>query len=165
MTYILAAQRDGSPAEMIANFERYQAFLEGSRSRFPPGAHALATSDWYYNFEDHRCPHDAWLEEATIRESAVGEARAQRTVALEIRLLSAYHDGHISFRYPQVFAYRLDASNSGQGHRDWRYDEFRLSDTGHVIHEIEWAGPGATSRWLIEASDVQMTWEPVLAAG
>lgn len=165
MTFILAAQRDGSPAEMIANFKRYQAFLEGSRSRFPPGAHALATSAWYYNFEDHRCPHDAWLEAATIRESVVGEPGERRTVALEIRLLDAYHDGHISFHYPQVFAYRHDAWDSGQAHQDWRYDEFRLSDPGHVLHEIEWAGRGATSRWLIEASDVHMTWEPLSGSG
>ena len=44
---------------------------------------------------------------------------------------------------------------------DWRYDEFRLSPAGHVLHEIEWAGaPSVEARWLIEASDVQLTTYP-----
>jgi hypothetical protein len=101
----------------------------------------------------------------TAREAATDESLAQRTVALEVRLLGAYQDGYISLRYPQVFAYRLDVWDSVQGYREWRYDEFRLSDSGHVIHEIEWAGAEATSRWLIEASDVQMAWEAIRAAG
>jgi hypothetical protein len=165
MTYVLGAQRDGSPAEMLANFERYRAYLADSRTRFPANAYALAIAGWYYDFNDHRCPHDAWLEQVMIREDAADETGGARAVSVEVRLLGAYHDGHIYFRYPRVFAYRLDAWDSGEGHRDWRYDEFRLSETGHVLHEVEWAGAAGTSRWLIEASDVQMRWEPVPAAG
>jgi hypothetical protein len=63
-----------------------------------------------------------------------------------------------------VFTYRLDAWEGEQGHRDWRYDEFRLSEAGHLLHEIEWAGANSTSRWLIEASDVEYTWEPLAAS-
>jgi len=46
------------------------------------------------------------------------------------------------------------------GHDDWRYDEFRLADEGHLIHEIEWWGRGEVARWVIEASDVQFSWYP-----
>jgi hypothetical protein len=63
-----------------------------------------------------------------------------------------------------VFTYRLDAWEGEPGHRDWRYDEFRLSEAGHLLHEIEWAGANSTSRWLIEASDVEYTWEPLAAS-
>jgi hypothetical protein len=160
MTYILAAQRDGSPAAMMANFDRYKAYLRASRSTFPPGAYALATSDWYYDFADHRCPHDAWLEKLTVCEPVEGPTQEQRVLVLELRLLGAYHDGYIILRYPRVFAYRLDTWHGAQGHRDWRYDEFRLSEPGNVVHEIEWAGKDATGRWLIEASDVEFSWEP-----
>jgi len=162
VAYILAAERDGSPAQMLASFQRYRAYLDGLRGRFPAGAYALATSDWYYNPEDHRCPHDAWLEEVAIRELAEGRRHEQRCVRLEIRLLGAYHDGHIVLRYPRVFTYRLDTWDGHDGHRDWRYDEFLLSEGGHVLHEIEWAGPRSTSRWLIEASDVEHSWERIV---
>jgi len=160
MTYILGAQRDCSYAEMKANFERYRAYLKEQRSRFPPAAHALATSDWYYNFDDHRCPHDAWLERLTIEESDQEQGREERTIALRIRLLGAYHDGRIELRYPRVYGYRLDTWDGARGHRDWRFDEFRLSEDGHLLHEIEWAGAEATCRWLIEASDIEFSWEP-----
>lgn len=33
--------------------------------------------------------------------------------------------------------YHLVAGALGQGHRDWRYDEFRLDEKGRLIHEIE----------------------------
>jgi hypothetical protein len=56
---------------------------------------------------------------------------------------------------------RCDVWAADRDHRDWRYDEFRLSAAGHVLHEIEWAGPSSTSRWLIEASDVEYRWEPL----
>jgi len=39
----------------------------------------------------------------------------------------------------------------------WRYDEFRLSENGHLLQEIEWA---TGSRWLIEANDVEFNWRP-----
>lgn len=46
------------------------------------------------------------------------------------------------------------------GHRDWRYDEFRLSKHGGVEHEIERCGPTATGTWLIEAAAVEYRWLP-----
>ena len=53
------------------------------------------------------------------------------------RMLGAYDDGFIEFYYPSVVRYCLDASDSAEGHRDWRYDEFRVSERGHVIHDHE----------------------------
>jgi hypothetical protein len=73
MTYILAAQRDGSPAEMRAGFQRYREYLEQSQSLFPRHAFALATSGWYYGFGDHRCPHEHGL-----RRSRSGKPKRAR---------------------------------------------------------------------------------------
>jgi hypothetical protein len=78
---------------------------------------------------------------------------------MRVRLLGAYHDGHIELTYPRVFAYRFETQPRG-GHHDWRYDEFRLTEEGHVIHEIEWCGAAIIGRWLVEASDVHFKWMP-----
>jgi hypothetical protein len=82
-------------------------------------------------------------------------------VSLRARLLGAYHDGYIELLYPRVFAYRFDVIDSGHGHRDWRYDELRLSKDGHLIHEIEWCGLNEAGSWFIEASDVEYRWTPI----
>lgn len=62
MTYILSAHRDLGPPASTNYWEQYQTYLRTHRDRFPRGAYALATSDWYFTFSDHRSPHDAWLE-------------------------------------------------------------------------------------------------------
>lgn len=159
MTYILSNQRDD---DVVGAFARYGAYLEEHRDSFPPSAYALATSEWYYNFKDHCCPHDAWLEELVLSEPARGERQEIRTVSLRIRLLGAYHDGHVELHYPRVFRYSLGLADGAQGHRDWRYDEFRVSERGTLLHEIEWrgCGPGDAPRWVIEADDVIHTWHP-----
>jgi hypothetical protein len=117
-------------------------------------------SEWYYDYDDHRCPHDAWLESLTLSEPATGARQEVRTVALHVRLLGSYHDGYIEFRYPRVFRYECQLDPGAAGHRDWRYDEFRLTEEGHVLHEIEWWGPKPVGRWIIEASDVEFAWHP-----
>ena len=145
-----------------ASFRRYREYLAEMKSGFPPSAYALATSDWYFNFQDPRCPHDAWLEEATFAEPASGERSEIRTTALRIRLLGAYHDGHIELVYSRVFRYECHANEASRGHGDWLYDEFRLSSSGQLVHEIEWS---AGARWLIEAADVEFRWAPKSPAG
>lgn len=155
--YILAAQRDKDPR---GSYARYQAYLAENRSKFPPGALALATSDWYFNFNNHECPHDAWLEAVRIDEPSRGERQEIRFVAITVRLLAAYHDGHIELHYPKVFAYRLGCRNVEEGHHDWRYDEFRLDANGHLMHEIEWSGYNEVGSWLIVANDIEFKWIP-----
>ena len=157
MSYILADQRD---RDVVTAFAAYREYLLERRSRFPPAAYALAASEWYFDFSDHRCPHDGWLESVTIGEPSMGGRHEQRTSTLTIRLLGAYHDGYIEFSYPDVHDYDLRGAHVGQGHGDWRYDEFRLSDSGRVIHEIEWASFGQNNHWLIEASDIFHRWIP-----
>jgi hypothetical protein len=152
MTFLLSG--DGRDIDVLAVFRRYSEYVEARKAKFPPSAYALATSEWFYNFQDHRCPRDAWLEAVTISEPASGERHEHRSCSISVRLLGAYHDGHIELRYPQVFSYSLSALSATNGHCDWRYDEFRLSDDGHLIHEIEWWGSMPTATWVQISSSV-----------
>jgi hypothetical protein len=156
MVFILAA--DGRDEDGNDGFLRYQEYLEQSRNAFPPSAYNIAASDWYFNFADRRCPHDSWLETCTLHEIPTGLRKGERTLSLTVRLLGAFHDRHIELRYPTVFAYRFDISHGERGQRDWRYDELRLSDRGHLLHEIEWYGSRPTGSWIIEASDLEIGW-------
>jgi hypothetical protein len=153
--YVLSKQRG---VGAVGAFRQYRIYLSENASRFPPSAYELATSDWYFDFSDHRCPHDAWLESATLHEPSTGSRHELRSLTLKLRLLGAYHDGFIELEYPEVQAYELVMPYTAQGQGDWRYDEFRVADSGRVIHEIEWATFGQSGRWLIEAADVIYKW-------
>ncbi len=156
MAYYLSNERNSGVVEA---YRRYLQYLRDNEAQFPRRAFALATAEWYQNPNDHRCPHDAWLENCTISE--IADPKGHRTTTLRIRLLGAYQDGHIEIFYPRVFNLNLDGS-SERGLSDWLYDEFRLLPNGHVVHEIQWAGqPGVDgARWLIEASYVEFRWQP-----
>jgi hypothetical protein len=158
MAFLLST--DGRDEDVSASYRRYEDYLQSVKPVFPPSAFALASSDWYHDPRDHRCPHDAWLESVTVHESATGGPKEKRTLSIAVRLLGAYHDGHIELLYPRVFAYRLEALKGESGHRDWRYDELRLSYRNTLVHEIEWRGMHDAGRWLIEASDLEFRWLP-----
>jgi hypothetical protein len=159
MSFILSAQRE--PETVVSGFQRYRDYLSAQATGFPAGAFALASSDWYFDPSDHRCPHDAWLEGITISEPAAGKRSEKRSCLIRMRLQGAYQDGFIELYYPSVLRYSLVTCSSARGIGDWLYDEFRVSG-GHLIHEIEWAGsPGEEgSRWIIEAADVEFQWLP-----
>ncbi len=152
----LSRQLDNADNPML-QFKKYDEYVEQNQHLFPKNAYELATSDWYYNFSIHQCPHDGWLEEITIREIHCGERQQKRAITITIKLLAAYHDGYIILNYPLVYGYSFKNNEGDNEHSDWRYDEFRVSDSGHLIHEIEWAN-GA--HWLIEANDIVYTWIP-----
>ena len=156
MAYYLSKERN---EEVVGAYRRYQQYLREREGQFPPSAFALATAMWWQDANDHRCPHDAGLENITISEQGRGD---KRVTSIQIRLLGAYHDGHIELFYPRVFSYQLSSPSSTRGLGDWRYDEFTLSPKNHVIHEIEWAGfpKHAESPWIIEASEIEFQWMP-----
>jgi hypothetical protein len=149
--HILTAQRE---KDCDKAFIKYKEYLIESKNRFPKKAYKLATSDWYFNFDDRRCPHDSWLEEINIFEPAKGDRNEKRVTSIRVKLLGAYHDRYIEMFYPKVYSYKLIMRECKESHCDWIYDEFRLSTAGNIIHEIEWAGIEDRERWIIEASDV-----------
>ena len=156
MSYLLSS--DGRDDDAVGAFQRYREYVASAKNRFPARAYALAASDWYFDPTDRRCPHDGWLESLVLVESSAGERNEIRIVSLRVRLLGAYHDGYIELHYPKVYGYTLTVGDDGRGHRDWRYDELRVSEEGHLIHEIEWCDLQDTGRWIIDASDIELTW-------
>lgn len=155
---VFLLQSDGRTYEAFA---AYAAYVEANARRFPPGALYLARSDWYYAPHDHRGPHDGRLENVSIAERfGQGEPHwHNRKVSLELTLRGAYDDGYIRLRYPTVHSYQLDGFGTGDGHADWRYDELRLDERGHLVHEVEWCMSRDTARWVIVADDVEMSWQ------
>lgn len=116
---------------------------------------SFATESWYTNPKDPRCPHDAWLEACEVHELAAGERSQVRSTAITLRLLGAYHDGYIIFRYTGVESFALTAEDSVRGVRDWLSDTFLATGSGLICHEITWS---AASRWRIEAHEITYEW-------
>jgi hypothetical protein len=107
MVFILSGDgRDEKFPAVKTAFERYSHYIQQNQAAFPPRAYQLATSDWFYNPSDHLAPHDAWLESFQISETPERKAH-QRSCSISLRLLGAYHDGHIEITYPRVFSYSL----------------------------------------------------------
>jgi hypothetical protein len=158
MAFILAEQRKD---DVVEAFRFYKEYLRANESSFPKSAYALATSDWYWDFTLSGCPHDGWLKSLVITEPSEGLRQEVRTVEMTMELLGPYHDGVIEFHYPRVYGYRMESRGLETGHHDWLYDEFRVDNALCLIHEIEWAGPEGTAKWLILASDVEYKWSPL----
>ena len=135
--------------------EQYYDYLRSACEKIPTSAREFALADWRMNAEDHRCPHDSWLEDIKIFESSAGERKQHRFSQIEIKLLGAYHDGFLFLSYKNVKKYSLNNNNDSNGHGDWLYDEVRLSENDSVLHEIEFAN-GAI--WKIECEDIEFEW-------
>jgi hypothetical protein len=161
MSYILGVHELNDPAAVKAAFDAYYRYLESVRERLPPAAFEFATARWHYDPDDHRSPHDAWVESIHITEPSSGERREQRRIDIQLRLLGSYHDGHLELSYQDVQSYSLEAplmpagGDRPVGHGDWLVDEIRLSERGHVMHEIRFS-TGAL--WAIESLNVQCQW-------
>jgi hypothetical protein len=167
MTKLAAGDMD--PTEIKALQKRYGEYLESVQNHLPLSAYAYATAPWHYDPSDHRCPHDAWVESVTIYEEKNDDNPIDRTINIRIRLLGAYHDGHIELIYQDVNSYALskpsgipDTDSIGQWnvkyHWDWLFDEVRLSDRGMAIHEIVFA---SDAHWQIECRDMAYEWKPL----
>ena len=154
MKYLDSSEQD--PHLLAQSHRNYQLYLSSIEDKLPPGAKAFATAPWHYDFGDSRCPHDAWVESLRVWEHASGTRKEVRTTNIDVSLFGAYHDGVIRFEYRGVRRYSL-AGQRSSGHGDWLIDEVRLSDSGLVVHEVEFA-TGAL--WKIECTDFVYAWIP-----
>ena len=117
---------------------------------------------WHYDEQDHRCPHDSWLEALIISEPS-SEVRCEiKSINILIRLLGAYHDGYLELRYENVRPYSM-AGNAPEptlhgifGHGDWLIDEITVTDSGSVVHEILFR---RGDRWKIESEEILADWQ------
>jgi hypothetical protein len=161
MQFLIESQtKHSNPEEIESAFARYHAYLESIRRKLPASAYDFASATWHYDHNDHRCPHDAWVESVLIRESSSGNRYGKRQLEIVARLLGAFHDGYLELSYPGVRSYALSTEikrTATVGHGDWLVDEVCLLDNNLVLHEILFSNGG---RWLIESSDIQFRWVP-----
>lgn len=169
--FILSGERDKDAA---GAFKRYSAYVEQNKSRFTTNVYELASSNWYFYANDHRCPQDARLvkfmmvEEEKKRKISKPLADTDRnlkglfagdTVHLQVRLLNTFADGVIEFVYINLKEYKMRAVDISRGHWDWRYDEFRVTSDGFMLHEIEWGQQDSNDAiWRIVAEDIKYKW-------
>ena len=114
----------------------------------------FASSDWYSDPTDHRCPHDAWLESFEIREPSTGSRSELRRTVIIVRLLGSYHDGQIILTYDGVVGFSSSSRDSREGLGDWLKDGFKLSGDGLILHRVDWE----RGSWTIEAESVTYEW-------
>lgn len=157
--FILSKDRlENSQAEFESAWSAYVNYLNSISQKLPKSAYEFAVAEWHYNFNDHRCPHDSWLDRLAIENHHPRDGGSYSLPSITLKLLGAYHDGFIVLTYKAVISYSLSTEQkiaTKKDPADWLYDEIRLSDNGNVLHEIEWSDG---SVWLIECADVCYEW-------
>lgn len=164
MAYILPSDIKGIEDHLLIRecFNRYYQYLYSVKDELPQNVIDFAFASWHYDFSDHQCPHDSWVESLKIVELGSGERKQNRNIEIRLQLLGAYHDGFIELIYKDVKGYTLTlpqkrSSTKNTWHGDWLADEIRLSENGLVIHEIEFQVSGS---WKIFFSDMECKWTP-----
>src|SRR5712664_461435 len=122
--------------ELLERSKAYREYLQSIKERLPLSAFEFATAAWHYDYSDHRCLHDSWVESLTIKERESGERLHHRSLSISARLFGAFHDGHVLLDYADVYMYSLEGPKARAGHGDWLVDEIRLSENGLVLHEV-----------------------------
>ena len=119
--------------------------------------HECISFDWYHLAEDHRSPHDAWVECITISEPSSGDRHQNRGLEIHVQLIGAYHDGTIEFTYKRVHHYSIQAMRDTAGHGDWLEDgvDVRRHDT--LLHRVTLTNGG----FEIEAEGIEYMWTPL----
>jgi hypothetical protein len=117
--------------------DKYLAYLATIKERLPRATYRFAAAEWHYDYNHPTCPHDAWVQEIRTREIARGKRHEIRKTQIEITLLGAYHDRLLKLTYKDVASHSINSLQSQRGFWDWLIDEVSLSDSGNVVHEIE----------------------------
>ena len=72
MAYILTKDRpNNSYEEWQSGWSAYRAYLDSVKGQLPRAAYEFAAAAWHYDFEDHRSPHDGWLDPGRVEWSDV----------------------------------------------------------------------------------------------
>ena len=62
MFLLMKDRPTNSSDEWTRGWSSYLKYLELNRSDIPVSAYEFAVADWHYDFRNHQCPHDAWVE-------------------------------------------------------------------------------------------------------
>lgn len=77
------------------SFEQYRNFLLSIKEQTPVAAYEFAAASWHYDHEDHRCPHDRWVESPLVHEPSSGSRQEKRDLEIDVRLFAAFHDAYL----------------------------------------------------------------------
>ena len=153
--FILVKDQLKLGAEAVGSkWDEYSRYLDENKKALPVSAYEFAIAKWHYDFNDHRCPHDAWVQSFRVYEEFSGSRSEIRRTQIAVELLGAYHDGVIKIDYVDVLSYEVSLRSGCHG--DWLYDEVRVSAENKVVHEIDFE----FSHWIIECSDIRCEWLP-----
>lgn len=156
MKYLVFPSSDPQTASAV--WRSYREHVARIEPRLPSRVRSFASQEWYYDPNDHRCPHDAWLESLTVSDSKANlKSGDNLKVDITVRLLGAYHDRALIFGYTDVRSYQLCGTigNAAEAwHGDWLVDEFNVTNDGFVTHEMQWS---SGSTWYFESRDIEFS--------
>jgi hypothetical protein len=144
-------------------FKDYMNYLEEIKNDLPSNVYDIFSNPYYYDSQNHKCPHDGWIETLLINERYTKENRQDSIIDITIKLLGAYHDYFIYFNYKNVINYSLEMKKLSQvgnkGHGDWLIDEISLVNNNILIHEIEFS---SKAQWRISCTDLDISYEEIV---
>lgn len=157
--FILSRDVDGLDyPEYKAKYDQYLEYLQKIKPKLSLSPKNFIYEDWYRNKESHRCPNASWLEKLIISENGDNQ------VQIELKLLGAYHDGYITFKYSGVKYYKIQRHQQSvieSSHGDFRYNEYRLDEHDNIVHELDWYTLDENAIFLIACQHIEYIWEPI----
>jgi len=134
--------------------KEYENHLKNIAPRLPDVTRSFVLTAWYRDPKSHDCPHDAWLIECSLKT----DIDDRQTSNLRLVLLGAYHDRVLILDYCKVTELTLDFADVPELMMgDWLHDEFDVTGSGLVSHEIQWQNG---LPWRIVSQRVKFTANP-----
>ncbi len=106
----------------------YKEYLSLNKSKLNKTISEIMDSEWYFDWSNHKCPHDSWLREFNIKCSG-------GNIKINILLLGAFHDLFIRYSYDKVKSYEINFSGRSS-ELEWDIDEFIIDPNGFNVHSI-----------------------------
>lgn len=140
--------------------EAYSKYLEVIGIKLPEETRSFVLAPWYRDPSNHDCPHDSWLKDVILK---AGVREDDRSMNLSISVLGAFWDRILTFQYINICDCRIDFSGTQKANvGEWLVDEFDVTDSGLVTHEIQWINRVSGKLqlyppWRIVAESVRLT--------
>ncbi len=139
--------------------DEYRLYLKENLYKFPLGVKKFVSNSFYFDFDDERCPHDAWLQQSYIKEFSVDGNIFDRKIQIELDFLGNKHTGNFTIIYYDVVLYNLQCtakiSITKKWHGDWIADEVTMDSSQNIRHEIDFR----SANWVIYCKDLHYDWK------
>lgn len=133
------------------SFDLYRAYLETNRDSFPINVFEFAHDIERHTLSSPHSLHDSWLTSITVKENRKKHRPFEPKPSIELILLGQMHDRDIVLTYSGVASFFMTGNKNPYNWADTflgdvSCHEVRLSETGLLVHEIEFV---SDSRVLI----------------